>query len=71
MPYLAAAPDGLTPLDPEVPALQPGESVELPVTLPAPAGDGRQVAWISLDGADGTPLSASGSPALQLGNAGP
>ncbi len=71
MPYLAAAPDGLTPLDPEVPALQPGESVELPVTLPAPVGAGRQVAWITLDGPDGTPLTASGSPALQLGNAGP
>jgi len=71
MPYLAAAPDGLAPLDPEIPALQPGESVELPVTLPAPAGDGRQVVWIALDGPDGTSLTASGSAALQLGNAGP
>jgi len=71
MPYLAAAPDGLAPLDPEIPALQPGESVELPVTLPAPAGDGRQVVWIALDGPDGTALTASGSAALQLGNAGP
>ena len=53
------------------PRSQPGESVELPVTLPAPAGAGRQVAWITLDGPDGTPLTASGSPALQLGNAGP
>lgn len=49
----------------EIPALQPGESVELVLPLAAPAGGGRQVAWITLsDGS--TALTEIGSPPLQL-----
>ncbi len=61
MPYLAAAPDGLAPLDATLPALAPGESVELPVTLPAAPAGSRAVAWITLLDPSGTSLSASGS----------
>ncbi len=69
MPYLAAPPASLAPLDATVPALQPGESVELGVALPAAPAGGRQVAWITLTGPDGTALTERGSPPLQLGNA--
>ncbi len=68
MPYLAAAPDGLAPLDIPVPALKPGESVELPVTLPPAPTGGRAVVWITLVDPAGTPISASGSTPLQLGS---
>ncbi len=71
MPYLAAAPATLTPLDATVPALGPGESVELGVTLPPVPTGGRQVAWVTLVGPDGVPLSQLGSVPLQLGNGGP
>ncbi|MEO6294234.1 MAG: N-acetylmuramoyl-L-alanine amidase, partial [Candidatus Limnocylindria bacterium] len=46
-PYLAFAPEELAPIDIGVPALAPGESVVLDVTLPSPPA-GRGVAWISL-----------------------
>jgi hypothetical protein len=61
----------MAPLAGSVPVLKPGESVELSVALPAaPAGD-RQVAWITLVGPDGVPLTQLGSPALQLGSTAP
>lgn len=69
-PYLAAAPTSVAPLAPTVPALEPGASVELSLTLPSPPS-GRQVAWITLLAADGTPLSQGGSPPLQLATQGP
>lgn len=64
-PYLDAAPATLEDLDTAVPALAPGESVELAIQLLAPIGEGRQLAWISLrDGAG--PWAEKGLPALQL-----
>lgn len=71
MPYLAAAPEPLTPLAGEVPPLAPGESVSLTVTLPTATGAGRGVAWITLLGPDGAPLTASGSAPLQLATSAP
>lgn len=68
MPYLAVAPASLVPLDAGVPALKPGESVELTVTLPVQQGTGRQVVWVTLVGPDGVPLTQLGTPPLQLGN---
>ncbi|HET8587775.1 MAG TPA: hypothetical protein VFM74_07880, partial [Candidatus Limnocylindria bacterium] len=69
LPYLADAPPELDPLDVAVPALAPGQSVELRVSLQAPAGGDRQLVWISLAGdAD---LSTLGSPALQLATRNP
>ncbi len=70
MPYLAAAPEGLAPLDATLPALGPGESVEVPIVLPAVPAGGRAVAWVTLIGADGTPVSATGSAPLQLESTG-
>jgi N-acetylmuramoyl-L-alanine amidase len=65
-PYLDAAPATLEDLVAAVPALAPGESVELAIQLVTPPADGRQVGWISLR--DGTgPWSEHGLPALQLG----
>ncbi len=69
-PYLAAAPADLAPLEVTVPALAPGASVELGLTLPAPPS-GRQVAWITLLAANGAPLTEAGSPALQVATRGP
>ena len=68
-PYLARAPEGLQPLEVEVPALTPGESVVLSVALPE-APDGRAVAWVSLNVGD-TTLADLGSPALQLASEAP
>jgi len=68
MPYLAAPPAGMTPLAGSIPALQPGESVELPVTLPVAPSGGRAVVWVALFGPDAAPLSVKGIPPLQLGN---
>jgi len=65
MPYLRVPPDALGALPLAVPALAPGEAVELAFTLEPPPGEGRRVAWISLMGADG-PLTDGGSPPLQL-----
>jgi N-acetylmuramoyl-L-alanine amidase len=68
MPYLAAAPPTLAPLDATIPALKPGESVQVSVTLPTAAATGRQVVWVTLAGPDGQPLTRLGTPPLQLGN---
>jgi N-acetylmuramoyl-L-alanine amidase len=71
MPYLPDAPGTLEPVGAPLPALRPGESIEVPVTLSVPAGAGRQVAWITLRLADGTLLTDLGSPALQVATVGP
>lgn len=63
-PYLAAAPQDLEPLGLEVPALGPGESVELSATIEMPAGP-RQVAWLTLGAAAGT-FADGGSAPLQM-----
>lgn len=65
-PYLATPPSDLLPLDVDLPALAPGESVELSVALEPPGvPGGRLVCWITLS--DGTDTFADlGSPALQL-----
>ena len=63
-PYLRVAPETVGPLGAESPALEPGESTTVEVTMPdAPAG--RAVAWISL-ALDGQSLDDLGSPPLQL-----
>jgi hypothetical protein len=64
-PYLAEAPELLEPLEVDVPALQPGESVALEVPVEGPAA-GRAVAWITLASTDGAPFTDLGSPALQV-----
>ncbi|MGH2429527.1 MAG: N-acetylmuramoyl-L-alanine amidase [Candidatus Limnocylindria bacterium] len=69
-PYLAAPPSTLAPLDVDVPALGPGESVELRIRLEEPLGGARHVAWITLADGDRT-LADLGSPALQLGTQAP
>ncbi len=70
LPYLAAAPDSLEPLDVEVPPLEPGESVVVSVELPAVPGAERAVAWISLSVARAS-LADRGSVALQLSSEAP
>jgi hypothetical protein len=64
LPYLPQPPAELVALDPEVPALEPGESVVVSVDLPAPP-EGRAVAWVGLR-AGSDLLADSGSPALQV-----
>jgi N-acetylmuramoyl-L-alanine amidase len=64
LPYLPAAPAELTALEVEVPALAPGESVELRVGLPSEL-DGRHLGWISLAHGSQT-LADLGFPALQV-----
>jgi N-acetylmuramoyl-L-alanine amidase len=65
-PYLRLPPAALQPLPNDVPALAPGEAVEVRVPLPAAAtGTARGVAWVTLAGAGG-PLSDLGSPPLQV-----
>ncbi len=63
-PYLAKAPDELEPLELEIPALAPGESVVVSAELPPPPG-ARALAWISLGGEE-TTLADLGCPPLQL-----
>jgi N-acetylmuramoyl-L-alanine amidase len=63
-PYLARPPE-LAPLDVEVPALAPGESVNLALRLPDPPSGVRAVAWITLQ-AGTTVFSDLGVPPLQL-----
>jgi N-acetylmuramoyl-L-alanine amidase len=63
-PYLARPPE-LTPLGAIVPALGPGESVVVELTLPAPPSGGRAVAWVTLQ-LDGVVLAETGNPALQF-----
>jgi N-acetylmuramoyl-L-alanine amidase len=69
-PYLRIPPTSLEPLlaDP-MPALAPGEAVELLVPLPPGDGSARGVAWITVTGGDG-PLTELGSPPLQVGTGG-
>lgn len=64
LPYLPDAPDALTAAGTSVPALAPGESVQLELPIEVPAG-GRSLAWISLQGSAGD-FADLGSPALQL-----
>ena len=68
-PYLRAAPIPLVPLDVEIPALEPGESLPLRVELPEPPA-GRAVAWFSLQHGQ-TILAEIGSPALQVSTEAP
>lgn len=64
-PYLRVAPASLLPVAAGIPALKPGESVELALRLEAPAGGTRRIAWITL--AEGThSIADGGSPPLQL-----
>jgi N-acetylmuramoyl-L-alanine amidase len=68
-PYLRVPPRDLKPLLGEpLPALEPGESVDVTVTLPGDVAV-RGVAWITIANADG-PLTDLGSPPLQLGTGG-
>jgi N-acetylmuramoyl-L-alanine amidase len=64
-PYLRLAPGPLAPLPLTIPALAPGESVDLPISWEPPAGATRQIAWFTLVGEDG-PLTTRGSAPLQL-----
>lgn len=64
-PLLRRAPDDLAAVPVAIPALAPGEAVELALPLELPSGSGRQVAWITLVGPDG-PLTEIGSPPLQI-----
>jgi len=64
LPYLAAAPPVLAPLDVELPALAPGESVLVEIALPDSPPD-RSVAWLALTFGNAA-LTDLGSPALQL-----
>lgn len=69
-PYLRQEPEQLEALDVEVPALEPGASVELEVQLPPAPGGGRALAWISLS--DGSATFADlGAPALQVATQAP
>ncbi len=63
-PYLTDAPE-LQPVEVEVPALQPGESVTLTVPLAPPPAE-RTLAWITLADDRGEPFTDLGSPALQV-----
>jgi N-acetylmuramoyl-L-alanine amidase len=69
-PYLPAPPATVRPLDVAVPALAPGESIELQVSLPTPPSGPRQVAWITLL-AGNRSFATAGSVALQLATAAP
>jgi N-acetylmuramoyl-L-alanine amidase len=65
-PYLRVPPDELATLPVGVPALAPGESVELLLPIGAPPDrSSRQVVWITLSGA-GWSFAELGSPPLQL-----
>jgi hypothetical protein len=68
-PYLRVAPSTIESLGVDVPALEPGESAIVEVTMPDPPA-GRAVAWISLQ-VDGESLTDLGSPPLQLSSEAP
>lgn len=68
-PYLARAPESLARLSVEVPALAPGESAVVTVSLP-PSPVDRALAWISLK-SQGATAADRGSPALQLSSQAP
>ncbi len=70
LPYLASAPEDLETMGPEIPALEPGESVVIGVELPPRPGSGRALAWISLSVGRAS-LAEGGSPALQLSSEAP
>jgi N-acetylmuramoyl-L-alanine amidase len=69
-PYLPVPPETLAPLlDAALPALQPGESVDVLVTVPNDGADSRGVAWITL--ADGDQAwTEMGIPPLQVATGG-
>jgi N-acetylmuramoyl-L-alanine amidase len=69
-PYLRIVPEALASLGVDIPALAPGESVEVRVLPPAPTGTARSVLWISLANSDGS-LADLGSPPLQLATEAP
>jgi hypothetical protein len=64
-PYLRLAPEALSPLlaDP-IPALAPGEAVDMRVPL-STGGSARGVVWMTVAGDEG-PLTELGSPPLQV-----
>ncbi|MGH2456657.1 MAG: N-acetylmuramoyl-L-alanine amidase, partial [Candidatus Limnocylindria bacterium] len=64
-PYLRLPPPGLQAVPVKIPALGPGESVELALPVAPPAGAGRWIGWFSLATRDGT-LADLGSPPLQV-----
>jgi N-acetylmuramoyl-L-alanine amidase len=65
-PFLRVPPDTLEALPVQVPALAPGESVQLRLPIDPPIDpSSREVAWITLSGAGGT-FADLGSPPLQL-----
>ena len=65
-PYLASAPETLTPTGATVPALAPGESVILHLDEAFPSAHStREIGWITLSGSTG-PWTDLGSAALQL-----
>jgi N-acetylmuramoyl-L-alanine amidase len=68
-PYLRRAPDGLSRLEPSIPALAPGESVVLRVPIDVPVSE-RGILWLTLGSGAGT-LSDLGSAPLQLATKGP
>ena len=70
LPYLPSAPAATAPLDAEVPALGPGESVTLRLAVPPFDGPGRGIWWASLDGPAGS-YADLGSPPVQLANVKP
>ncbi len=70
LPYLPAAPAATAPLEAEVAALGPGESVTLRIAPPSFDGPGRAIWWASLAGRDGS-YADLGSPPLQLANVKP
>jgi hypothetical protein len=69
-PYLARAPESLDPIGPDLPALEPGESVVVDVELPPVPDAERALAWISLR-VQGENFADRGSPALQLSSRAP
>jgi N-acetylmuramoyl-L-alanine amidase len=70
-PYLARPPEDLKSVGPELPALDPGQSVVVGIELLPKPGEGRALAWISLS-VDRASLADRGSPpALQLSSEAP
>jgi N-acetylmuramoyl-L-alanine amidase len=63
-PYLARPPE-LVPLATTVPALAPGESVDLEVSMPPPPAGEAAIGWVTVRVGD-VVLSQSGIPALQF-----